>query len=157
QDAFSFYSWGESYHIAAVPQLPSGLDLKLEIYDVNGTLLAAADGPTNDQQLNLTLPEGYYYAVVSSHGDYGDLGAYEVTVSAGPGWTTRNVGFVGFAGQADYDYDTGAIRVAGSGSDIWGSADSFRFAYQTLTGDGSITAQVVSQEATDRYAKAGVM
>jgi regulation of enolase protein 1 (concanavalin A-like superfamily) len=47
--------------------------------------------------------------------------------------------------------------VRGSGSDIWGTADSFHFRYQTLVGDGQITARVVSVGATDGWAKAGVM
>jgi len=47
--------------------------------------------------------------------------------------------------------------VKGSGADIWGIADAFQFNYQSLTGNGMITARVVSQTATDPWAKAGVM
>src|SRR4029077_17147945 len=42
-------------------------------------------------------------------------------------------------------------------ADIWGTADGFHFAYQTLTGDGSIIAEVTGLGATDPWAKAGVM
>jgi regulation of enolase protein 1 (concanavalin A-like superfamily) len=45
----------------------------------------------------------------------------------------------------------------GSGEDIWGTADAFRFAYQPLTGDGRIVARVASLTDTDSWAKAGVM
>jgi len=45
----------------------------------------------------------------------------------------------------------------GSGADIWDTADAFHFAYQALTGDGSITTRVVSLTNTDPWAKAGVM
>jgi hypothetical protein len=47
--------------------------------------------------------------------------------------------------------------VKGSGADIWGTVDAFQFNYESLTGDGAITARVVSQTPTDPWAKAGVM
>jgi len=51
----------------------------------------------------------------------------------------------------------GTFAMTGSGEDIWGSADQFHFAYKTLTGVGSIQAQVLSVENTHNWAKAGVM
>ena len=47
--------------------------------------------------------------------------------------------------------------MSGSGTDIWSNSDQFRFAYQKLTGDGSIVAKVNSLANTDPWAKAGVM
>jgi len=47
--------------------------------------------------------------------------------------------------------------VKGSGADIWNTADAFQFNYQSLNGNGMITARVVSQTPTDPWAKAGVM
>jgi hypothetical protein len=44
-----------------------------------------------------------------------------------------------------------------SGTDIWYEADEFHFAYKTLTGVGSIQAQVLSIDNTNDWAKAGVM
>jgi hypothetical protein len=44
-----------------------------------------------------------------------------------------------------------------AGTDIFGTADEFHFAYKTLTGAGSIIARVESVEQTDDWAKAGVM
>jgi len=43
------------------------------------------------------------------------------------------------------------------GSDVWYISDEFRYAYKVLSGDGSITARVVSVENTNDWAKAGVM
>jgi hypothetical protein len=51
----------------------------------------------------------------------------------------------------------GADTVSGSGSDIWGVLDQFNYAYQTASGDLTITARVVSETNTDAWAKAGVM
>ncbi|UFS72819.1 Ig-like domain-containing protein [Geomonas sp. RF6] len=71
------------------------------------------------------------------------------------GWLTRDIGSVGVAGTAAFS--KGTFTLAGSGADIWGSADAFRYVYQPLTGDGQIIARVVSLQNTQMYAKAGVM
>jgi hypothetical protein len=49
------------------------------------------------------------------------------------------------------------IKMTAGGADIWGTADQFHFAYKQLSGNGSITARVVSVTNTDPWAKAGVM
>jgi len=51
----------------------------------------------------------------------------------------------------------GTYAMGAGGEDIWDVADQFRYAYKMLSGDGSITARVVSIEDTDEWAKAGVM
>ena len=51
----------------------------------------------------------------------------------------------------------GHILMNGVGTDIWGTADQGRFVYKQLTGDGSIIARVERLDATDPWAKAGVM
>lgn len=71
------------------------------------------------------------------------------------GWSSTDIGSVGAAGSATYS--GGVFTVAGAGADIWGSADAFRFAYTTLSGDGSIVAQVASEDYVASWTKAGVM
>jgi regulation of enolase protein 1 (concanavalin A-like superfamily) len=63
------------------------------------------------------------------------------------------------AGQtpAFYEGADGTILMNGIGTDIWDTADEFRFAYMNLSGDGSIVARVDSLADTDVWAKAGVM
>ncbi|HKT37616.1 MAG TPA: PQQ-binding-like beta-propeller repeat protein, partial [Ktedonobacterales bacterium] len=51
----------------------------------------------------------------------------------------------------------GTWTIQGGGGDIWGTADSFHYVWQTLAADGSVSAQVTSQSNTDGWAKAGVM
>jgi len=52
----------------------------------------------------------------------------------------------------------GKITLTGDGTDIWNNSDDFVYAYKTLSGDGSITARVVSiGPGTNTWAKAGVM
>jgi hypothetical protein len=159
KDAYSFTTNGGIVTVDAVPPAPSGLAIKLEVYRGDGTLLASADGGSaNDQHLTLNLPADTYYVFVSSHGDYGDLGQYNLSVRDLPlGWRSQDIGSVGVAGSAGSDFGAGSITVSGAGADIWGTSDAFRYAYQALTGDGSVTARVVSQDNTDGWAKAGVM
>ena len=70
-------------------------------------------------------------------------------------WWNQDIGVVGFSGSASTDGFTYAV--SGSGADIWNQSDNFQYAYQPVTGDGSIVAHVVSQDNTGGYAKAGVM
>jgi regulation of enolase protein 1 (concanavalin A-like superfamily) len=70
-------------------------------------------------------------------------------------WITQDVGNVGLSGSASYS--SGRFTVTAAGADIWETADSFRFVYQPLSGDGQIVARVTSLTNTHAYAKAGVM
>jgi hypothetical protein len=75
------------------------------------------------------------------------------------GWSTQDVGAPGSAGSAGSPY-SGTWELIGGGAGITGTADAFRFAYTSLTGDGSITAQVMSvpsDSPSNHNAKAGVM
>lgn len=83
--------------------------------------------------------------------------ALSVTTQSGssPGWSSSDVGAVGATGASSSSGGTTTIQ--GSGADIYGTADSFHFDWQSFSGDGSITARVVSQTQTNAWAKAGVM
>jgi regulation of enolase protein 1 (concanavalin A-like superfamily) len=71
------------------------------------------------------------------------------------GWTGADIGAVGLAGSASYS--SGTFTVSGSGSDIWNAGDQFNYAYQSVSGDTTIIARVVSENGTQSFAKAGVM
>jgi hypothetical protein len=51
----------------------------------------------------------------------------------------------------------GTYTMTASGTDIWDTADEFRYAFKQLSGAGSITAKVLSVDNTNAWAKAGVM
>jgi len=52
----------------------------------------------------------------------------------------------------------GQISMSGGGADIWNNADECRFAYKTLTGDGSLTARVTAVgPGSNTWAKGGAM
>jgi len=70
------------------------------------------------------------------------------------GWSHQDVG-TPTPGTASHD--NGVFTTVANGADIWGTQDSFHFVHRALTGDGQITARVTALQATDAWAKAGVM
>jgi YD repeat-containing protein len=83
-------------------------------------------------------------------------GAQVVSEYVAPVYQSQDIGSPTIAGSFS-DNGAGTVTLAGSGTDVWGTSDQFRFAYRSLTGDGSITALVATQTNTDPWAKAGVM
>jgi regulation of enolase protein 1 (concanavalin A-like superfamily) len=71
-----------------------------------------------------------------------------------------DIGTVGTVGSSVYDEGTGTFTVNGSGAGIVtaGTADNFHFARTELTGDGTVTARVVSMSGGNgNWSQAGVM
>src|SRR5205085_2523687 len=80
----------------------------------------------------------------------------QVTVDNLPSpWNHQDIGAVGASGGASAS--GGVFTVRGAGADIWGAADAFHYAYQSLSGDGQIVARVTAVERTADWSKAGVM
>ena len=72
-------------------------------------------------------------------------------------WSSTDIGNIGVAGAACYSTQYLTYNIKGSGGDIGGNADAFRFAYMTVVGDNQIVARIVSQDASDPGNKAGIM
>jgi hypothetical protein len=72
-------------------------------------------------------------------------------------WTCSDIGSPTPAGNQSFDPNGGTWTIAGSGSDISGTADQFHYEWQSLCGDGTVSAQVVSQTARSSQAKAWIM
>jgi len=146
--------------VSAAIGTPEQYDVKVLVFDPYGALRAQWGGRGDD------------------NGEFGDTGSIAVDrtgsrviivdtansrieVLAGfgnsipNGWSTRDIGGVGVAGGATYQ--TGTFTLHGSGADVWGTEDAFRYVYQPLIGDGQIIARVASLQNTNGYAKAGVM
>ena len=70
-------------------------------------------------------------------------------------WMTQDIGTVGLSGTAGFT--NSVFTLVGAGGDIQGTADAFRFAYVTATGDCTITARVSSVQNVNPWSKAGVM
>jgi regulation of enolase protein 1 (concanavalin A-like superfamily) len=165
-DAFSFTvdSAAMPTAISAQPHGASGVDLKLSLYNSDGSLIAVRDssggGGSNAADLRVLLQPGTYYAVVAGHGNYGDIGWYDLGVNRLPdGWAQADVGPFGANNSSiSYDAGTGAFTI-GSASALMGSTspDYVRLTYQTLTGDGSITAKLDSLTSPTSNARAGII
>ena len=70
-------------------------------------------------------------------------------------WVTADIGTVGLVGSA-YNISN-LYTVNGSGASLNGTADQFRYVYQTMVGDGSIVARIASQSGTNVNGYAGIM
>src|SRR2546427_5320046 len=69
-------------------------------------------------------------------------------------WSDGDIGAVGLAGSDNYANGTFTVAGAGQGT-FFTSADGFHFVYQSLTGDGTIVARVMSLQGS--AAQAGIM
>lgn len=70
-------------------------------------------------------------------------------------WVSSDIGAVGVTGSADET--NGTFTLTGGGSNIGGTTDAFRFVYQSLNGDGSITANAVSLSGGGSTPRMGLM
>ena len=77
------------------------------------------------------------------------------TVAALPSsWSDQDIGSVGLSGSATFS--NGSFTIGGAGHGIFSyTADGMHFAYQSLSGDGTVVARIVT--ASNTYAQTGVM
>jgi hypothetical protein len=69
-----------------------------------------------------------------------------------------DVGTVVHPGSVEFDAGRNAYRVTASGANIWGTADAFHFVWKKVSGDVSMTAEVVFPTTTgDSHKKAVLM
>src|SRR5438046_2455764 len=120
---------------------------------LNGSAIAATSW--SGTSITVTIPTGATSGpvVVSVAPSMNDSNAFLLFVGTQPigAWLDLDIGSVGLAGSATYA--NGAFTVKGSGTGVIGTADSMNFLFQTLSGDGTIVARVVSSSA----GQAGVM
>ena len=70
-------------------------------------------------------------------------------------WQSQDIG--GAVSQTSAIYSNGVFFVTGSGADIQGASDAFRYAYLTLAGNSTIIARVSGEQNVNSWSKAGVM
>jgi poly(hydroxyalkanoate) depolymerase family esterase len=97
----------------------------------------------------------YYYVVSAVSGSGESLDSLEATVNLPYPWMTQDIGSVGLAGGASFS--NGVFTLNGSGDDIWNTADAFRYAHMSVTGDFTIVARVAGLQNVDGWSKAGLM
>ena len=91
-DGFSFIHPGGALHIEAntlTPLLQAGfpaanLDARLELRSANGASLNVVNDPAHslNATIDTNLPAGTYVVLVAGHGDYADVGQYDLRVQA---------------------------------------------------------------------------
>ena len=114
----------------------------------------------SDTSIAITIPSGAtsgYLAVAvapsmnASNAIYFTVTAYPLPMS----WLDQDIGTVGLSGSATYA--NGTFTVNGAGNGFSGTADSFHFADQQLSGDGTIVARMVSDQVPLSTSSIGVM
>jgi regulation of enolase protein 1 (concanavalin A-like superfamily) len=138
--------------------------LVAQVEFMSGTTLLATDSTSPYGTTWNNVPPGSYTLTgraIDNSGAVTTSSPVTITVSDPPTaslpapWVSQDIGGVGVAGSATES--SGTFTVQGSGADIWGSADAFRFVHQALTGNGTIIARVGSLTSTDVWTKGGVM
>ena len=129
----------------------------------SGTLVTAyvsADGAawTQAGSATLTMSSGVSVglAVTSHNNATASTATFDnVAVTPYPSpWLSADIGATGLVGATEYY--AGAYTVKGAGS-FGGAADAFRYVYQTLSADGSITVRVSTLGNTGNAARVGIM
>ncbi len=92
-----------------------------------------------------------------SGGTLSDSDTVTINVASGLGIFTANQDIGGPSIAGSSSYSAGTYTVSGSGSDIWNAADQFQYLTVPMTGDGRLTARVVTDTNPHAGAKAGVM
>ncbi len=130
---------------------------KVEFYQ--GTILLGSDttAPYSFIWSNVTIGNYQITAVATDNlGAKTTSAITNISVTNLPaGWRNQDIGNPALRGSANFA--TGIFTLSSSGADIWDYSDSFHFAWQSFTGDGQITARVVSLDNTNSWAKAGIM
>ncbi|MGH9409363.1 MAG: Ig-like domain-containing protein, partial [Vicinamibacterales bacterium] len=133
---------------------------KVDFYE-NGTLIGTAAASPYSVTWN-NVPAGTYSLTAIATDSLGQTGSSApVSVTVNPastlpsGWSDVDVGTVPIAGSASFS--AGTFSVTGSGTDIWGTADQFHYAYTPMNGDGTIIARVATIQNVAVWVKAGVM
>jgi hypothetical protein len=137
-----FYAAFTSADGAAWTQVPGSLTS----FAMPGTLLAGFGANAYSQAFSSTV---VFDSLNVTAGSVPPAGLCPVA------YTCTDVGGNTLGGSQNLSGTT--LTVTGGGGDIWNVNDQFRFVAHALAGDGTLSAKLVSQQATNGWAKAGVM
>ncbi|MBN2513183.1 MAG: hypothetical protein JXB18_09625, partial [Sedimentisphaerales bacterium] len=114
------------------------------------------DSPVGTGTSYTTGVEGDYYCVVSNDSATVESNLVKLRIGANL-FQNQDIGSPSAAGSASID-DNEIVTVIGNGSDIWGAADQFHFAYREFYGDIDLRAKVLSMSGgSNEWRKFGVM
>ncbi len=127
----------------------------------NGPYTAIKTGHTTTNYTDTAVTNGvaYYYVISACKNGVEVSDSDEAcgipTAGLASPWLTKDIGVPGYTGGASLV--SGVFTILGGGDDIWNTADEFRYAYQSGSGDCTVIARVNAVGNTDAWAKAGVM
>jgi hypothetical protein len=162
---------GTTAQVAAAGSVPA----YLRIVDSAGSLTAyvSADGntwsPIANSSIGINLGTSPLAGLAATSHNVNAVSTVTmdtVTLSSSPpppppppgcpaSWNCADIG--GPAPAGSQSLSNGVWTLQGAGADIYGAADQFHFVWQSMPGDGSISAHVTAQTNTSLWAKAGVM
>ncbi|MGN6368776.1 MAG: hypothetical protein ACTHN5_10990 [Phycisphaerae bacterium] len=135
---------------AVTINLPAGINVgSLQVYQTSGTqkYVQLADLVPVNGKVTLTIPASSFVTLT---------GTYAPATLPSP-WASRDIGSPSPAGIGGFNAAANTFTISGGGSDIWNNSDQFQFVSRSLSGNGSIIAQVTGLQNTDPWAKAGIM
>ena len=120
--------------------------------------LASVTG-TNYTDSGVTDGITYYYVIsaaslIAETPDSAEVIASPLMIPAT--WASQDIGSTAYVGASSAD-SYGIYTMAGSGADIWGTADACQFAGRAWTGDGVLVARILDFTNTNKYTKVGIM
>ncbi|MFB0553607.1 MAG: LamG-like jellyroll fold domain-containing protein [Phycisphaerae bacterium] len=131
----------------------------LDGYDspTNGSIVGYENPPFAEQ----TIVHGGKQSMPLFYDNSVGYSEAELTLTYPRDWTEEGVGVLSlwFRGRPAgfIEGPAGTYTMTATGADIWGTVDEFRYVWKQLSGAGTISAQVLSVQNTDPWAKAGVM
>ena len=113
------------------------------VHELNGVPQAQTVGGVRYRLVGWSDGSALTDTVTAGSGSGSSEALYEPVVNAVPSpWTSADIGSPITAGTADYSAADGSFYLDGGGADVFGVNDQFHYVYQTLAGDGTITARV---------------
>jgi hypothetical protein len=159
QDNQIWYAWKDGLGYGTLEAPP--------YYPGNGTGSAVGDESTDSFTEETIVHEGGQsmpFAFDNNKQNFAKYSEAEFTLTYPRNWTEAGLQELSlwFRGSpasvgSFMEAPAGTYTMTATGTDIWGVADEFHYAFKTLTGVGTIEAQVLSIDNTDPWAKAGVM
>src|SRR5258708_5560689 len=122
-----------------------------------GSITAPATSIMTLSTTSSVAPGTYTIPVVATSGSLSHTFDVSLVVQAAGGVQLTDLDIGNPSTPGSLVSSNGTYTVSGSGADIWGVLDQFNYAYQTASGDLTITAHVVSVTNTDVWAKSGAM
>ena len=143
----------------AVPEATSYVIARSESRQARDSFKILADDLREPRYVDSAVKDGtaYYYAVTARNGVAAGPPLFMEATPPGLAsrWRSQDIGTVAAWGKATSS--SGTCTLTGSGSDIWRTADEFRYVYLSAESRCSMTARVASCTTENANPKAGIM